>query len=308
MVASRRRTTSTLLVGLLAVLSCARMARAENILAQISVPSHHLPHRYYGQVYQFPDSVRDYTEDSLFGYSFREDLPSGAVRELQIGRLRSRGAYLLATDLFANGRFSTMSHTVLMIFPRFAANGRELYQVAEDISGDLRITAPDGSILLIDGRTGALRPTRDFFIAPQGAPGTPPGFRHRGLHLEIHSTGRNPFLRGTPVTIVDGVGWTCRLSTDELFRYASGPESDVFRFDEDAAFFAYLSGRCAGLHLPLPARGLARVQAVATEEHVPILIPASGSPQAALHSGNRLPPAGSQASGTVPFLWKLFSN
>ncbi len=284
------------------------MAGAEKILAQISVPSHHFRDRYYDQVYQFPATIRDYSEQSLFGYSFREELPNGAVRELEIGQLRSRGAYLLATDLFANGRFSTMSHTVLMVFPRAVAPGTNLYQLSEDAFGDLRITAPDGSALRIDGRTRALRSTRDFALASQGPPGTPPGLRHRGLHLEIHSTGRNPFLRGTRATFVDGNGWTCQLTTDELFRYNGGLESDVFRFEEDSDFFAYLSARCPGLRLPRPARDLLKALPVAADDSVPILIPASSGASLASASDRTSEPPRSEPGGTLPFLWKLFSN
>lgn len=307
MVAPRGLTTGLLWLSCLAVFPYASTAGAENILAQISVPSRHLPHRYYGQVYQFPESVRDYTDQSLFGYSFRQDLPNGAVRELQIGRLHSRGAYLLATDLFANGRFSTMSHTVLMTFPRIPVTA-PIYRLEEDLSGDLRVTVPDGSVLLIDGRTGALLPTRDFALAPQGKPGTPPDLRYRGFHLRIHSTGRNPFLRGNPVTVADASGWTCRLSTEDVFRYESGPESDVFRFDEDTDLFSYLSRRCPSLRLPWPARRFDGEQSLATAAPVPILLPASASSGVTPIRRNGLEPSPHGGGGALPFLWNLFSH
>jgi hypothetical protein len=254
-----------------------RVARSGDVLAEISVRNARLENQYYGKMFVFPDRVRDYSARNLFGYSFREDLPGGAVRMLEIARVRTSGAYVMATDLFANGRFSTMSHTVLMVFPR-VRHGAEAYEIAQDTAGDYQILAPDGSVLWIDGRTGSMRRSRDFALAPQGAPGTPPGLAHRGLHLEIHAVGKNPFLQGTPVVIEDATGAACRLSTDELFAYDGRLESDVFRFDSDDELFSYLDARCPGLRLPaIAAQPVAAIAAVAltppASASVPILQP-----------------------------------
>ncbi|MGH7896668.1 MAG: hypothetical protein ACREQQ_01870, partial [Candidatus Binatia bacterium] len=130
------------------------------------------------------------------------------------------------------------------------SSASELYSVHEEPSGDLRLRAPDGSSLRIDGATEAVLPTAGFELAAQGPTGTPPRLFHRGLHLEITSVGRSPFLVGTPVTVADGIGGVCRLSTDEMFRYGGGPESDVFRFDTDPELFRFLAIRCPDLELP----------------------------------------------------------
>lgn len=282
-------------------------ARADDVLSRISIPNRRLPQRYYGQMYQFPASVRDYSDRNLVGYSFREELASGAVRELEIARLRSPGAYLIATDLFANGRFSTMSHTVLMVFPRSALPGTDFYRLAEDPSGDVRVTAPDGSTLLVDGRTGQVKPTPDFFLAPLGAPGTPPGLHHRGFHLRIHAVGKSPFLRGTPVAVVKPGEPACRLATDDLFLYDHGPESDIFRFASDEELFTYLAVRCqAAERSPTLQQAMAAAPAGAplAEDPVPILIPAPPtSPQA----GATAPRTRSWSRATGGLLGRLFS-
>jgi hypothetical protein len=156
----------------------------------------------------------------------------------------------MATGLFANGLFSTMSHTVLMVFPRRPVGRSDPYALRETTSGDIELLAPDGSTILVDGGTGAVLATSTFSVAPIGAPGTPPGLQHRGLHLEIHSVGRSPFLRGTPVRVADAFRSACTLSTDDLFLFGNGPESDVFRFDDDRGFFALVDDRCPNVRLP----------------------------------------------------------
>lgn len=239
-------------VGVVA-LTVASESAASTIVTQVSLPSRRFPHRYYEAKFQFPEGIREFSDRTLVGYSFRQDLKNGGVRELEISHFHSPGAYLMVTDLFPNGRFSTMSHVVMMVFPRGPSGRKDPYTVSEDPSGDMRIVAPDGGNLLVDVETGAVRATRDFYLAPQGAPGSLPGFRHRGFHLEITAVGKNPFLRGTPVTVRDATGETCRLSTGELFRYGRKPESDVFRFDTDAEFFSYLSNRCPALETPVQA-------------------------------------------------------
>jgi hypothetical protein len=217
--------------------------------------------------------VSDYSSHSFYGWSFRNELESGAVRLLEVSRARTPGAYLLATDLFANGRFSTMSHTVLMVFPRIPAGRTDLYALREDGLGHLQLLAPDGSIVLIDGETSAVLPTATFALAPLGPAGTPPGLRHRGLHLEIHSVGKSPFLRGTPVRVADPFGAACSLATDDVFLYGDGPESDVFRFDGDASFFEFLERRCPELRLPAAER---RVVSVASAAPASAALDASG--------------------------------
>ncbi len=259
-------------VGVLALAVAAESA-ASTFVTQVSLPSRRFPRRYYEAKFQFPEGIREFSDRTLVGYSFRQELETGGVRELEISRFHNPGAYLMVTDLFPNGRFSTMSHLVMMVFPRGAGSRKDPYTVSEDPSGDMRIIAPDGGNLLVDVETGAVRATRDFYLAPQGDPGSVPGFRHRGFHLEITGVGQNPFLRGMPVTVRDATGETCWLSTADLFRYGRKPESDVFRFDTDVEFFSYLSTRCPRLEIP--------VQAVFARAPVepPVALPPGGAVQ-----------------------------
>jgi len=247
---SRLRRNGAFTAAVLGVTLSAGPALAGNVLAEISVRDGARPNAYHGELFVFPANVREYSDATFYGYNFRHELTSGAVRELEIDRAHSRGAYLMATDLFSNGRLSTMSHTVMMVFPRDGTLGPELYQLSREPSGDLLIRAPDGSTLLLDGVTRAVKPTAQFSLAPLGRPGTPPSLHHRGLHLEIRAVGKSPFLHGTRVTVVDAAGRSCALSTDEIFAYGRGPESDVFRFESDGPFFGYLRGRCPELALP----------------------------------------------------------
>jgi hypothetical protein len=250
----------------------ATSVRAGDVLAEISVRNTGRPSTYHGEMFVFPETVRDYTPARFYGWSFRNRLRSGGMRQVEVDRARTRGAYLMVTDLFPDGHFSTMSHTVLMVFPRNPIGRTELYALSEDRTGNLRLQTPNGSSLLFDGATHALLPTADFSLAPQGTPGTPPDFRHRGLHLVVHSVGKSPFLRRTPVRAVDAMGRSCLLTTDEIFAYGPGPESDVFRFDSDAQFFRYLAVRCPNLE---PAPGDWRTAAVVTDGPAPILVPAA---------------------------------
>jgi hypothetical protein len=232
------------------------------IFAQVSVGSSSGSESFYGRIHLFrEDSVyRDYSKQSLFGYSFRQPLGEAATREFETGRVTTSGAYLAVTDLFADGHLSTMSHTVLFAFPRRPPqDGGFLYDVVEEPGGDFRLRGPAGSFLLFDGRTGALRVEAGFVVSPQGASGTPPQVTYRGFHLRIQAVGSNPFLRDRPATAVDAVGRECELSTSELFSYAGRSESDVLRFKSDGELFAFLRGRCAGLALPEPAPGVTRV-------------------------------------------------
>ena len=232
------------------VAAAAPRVLAGDVLSEISVRNTVRPSTFHDEVFAFPGDVRDYSRASFYGWSFRHRLASGATRVLEVSRARTSGAYLLATDLFENGRFSTMSHTVLMVFPRRPLGRSELYALRESATGNLELLAPDGSTILVEEGSGAVLPTATFSVAPLGVPGTPPGLNHRGLHLEIHSVGRSPFLRATPVRIADPFGGSCTLSTDDLFLFGKGPESDVFRFDGDRAFFQFLDDRCPRIRLP----------------------------------------------------------
>jgi len=243
-------------------------AEAGDVLAEISVRNPR-PGSYHGEMFVFPENVRDYSVNRFYGWSFRHELRDGAVRLLEVARARTRGAYLMATDLFSDGHFSTMSHTVLMVFPRSPLGRTDLYALSEEGSGHLRLLAPDGSALLVDGTNGAVLPSGDFVLGPQGPPGTPPDLRHRGLHLVIHSVGKSPFLRGTPVRMIDAGGGSCSLVTDEVFAFGAGPESDVFRFDSDAQLFQYLDRRCPSLELA-PGGWKTRAVAAADDRTLPI--------------------------------------
>src|SRR5262249_4353306 len=156
---------------------------------------------------------------SLFGFSFRQELAEGAVREFQTGRVQTHGAYLLVTDLFSNGRVSTMSHTVLIVFPREPAASGSLYDVIEDPSRDFRLRRPHGSSLVFDARNGALLGASGFVVEPPGDTGTPPRVRYQGLHVRLQAVGSNPFLRDRVATVVDRRGAECALSTSDLFAY-----------------------------------------------------------------------------------------
>jgi len=217
------------------------------IFGQVSVASSAARENIYGRIHLFKEDAvyRDYTEASLFGYAFRERLGDTAQREFETGRVATPGAYLVVTDLFADGHLSTMSHTVLFAFPRRPPKGAQsLYDVVEEKNGDFRLLGPAGSALVFDGRTGGLRAAGGFVVAPPGESGTPPRVAYHGLHLRLQAVGSNPFLRDRPATVVDADGRECQLSTSDLFSYAGRRESDVFKF---------LRGRCAGLELPKPA-------------------------------------------------------
>ena len=238
-------------VAVLAAVAGVRPTFGGDVIAEISVRNRVRPSTFHGEVFMFPGDVRDYSPRNFYGWSFRHEQPSGASRILEVARARTAGAYLFATDLFANGLFSTMSHTVLMVFPRSPVGRRYLYALREDNRGNLELLAPDGSTILVDGASGAVLPTATFAMAPLGATGTPPGLRHEGLHLEIHSVGKSPFLRNTRVRISDRFGASCRLATDELFVFGKGAESDVFRFETDPPFFRFLEDRCPEIRLPV---------------------------------------------------------
>ena len=280
----------------------ATAARAGDVLAEISVRNRQ-PASYHGEMFVFPESVRDYTPASFYGWSFRNRLKSGGMRQVEVARARSRGAYLMVTDLFPDGHFSTMSHTVLMVFPRTPVGRAELYALSEDRPGILHLHTPNGSSLFFDGASSALLPSDDFTLGPQGSPGTPPDFRHRGLHLLIHSVGKSPFLRRTPVRAVDGAGHSCTLATDEIFAYGPGPESDVFRFDSDAQFFGYLEARCPSLAL---APGEWRTAALASDAPAPLLVPVATIPRAAATTATE--PAAPSGGGVLGFFASLLSG
>jgi hypothetical protein len=230
------------------------------IFGQISVRGSSHPDRLYGRIHLFEESDwrRDYSERSLFGYSFRQELPDGGVREFQTGRTRTAGAYLMVTDLFRDGRISTMGHTVVIVFPRQPPGGGDLYRVVERPDGNFRLEGPNRSLLVFDGRTGELLETAGFSVSPPAAPGTPPAVSYRGLHVRIEAVGGNPFLRDRPASAIDGRGRRCVLSTSDLFVYDGRIESDLFRFADDRDFFRFLSERCPDLEFPEPAPSLRR--------------------------------------------------
>jgi len=226
------------------------------IFGQVSVRSSVAPESVYGRIHLFRESsvYRDYSAKSLFGYSFQQSLGDVATRGFETGRVTTPGAYLMVTDLFGDGHYSTMSHTVIFAFPRRPpAGGGNLYDVVEEPGGDFRLRGPGGSALVFDGKHGGLRALAGFVVAPPGDIGTPPRVSYRGLHLRLEAVGSNPFLRDRPATVVDASGNECSLSTSDLFNYAGRRESDVFRFADDADFFAFLRSRCDGLSLPKPA-------------------------------------------------------
>ncbi|MGH7819048.1 MAG: hypothetical protein ACREQ9_04680, partial [Candidatus Binatia bacterium] len=226
------------------------------IFAQISMPSSVARDHYYGRIHLFPNNggwYRDYSNKSLFGYSFRQRLGEVAVREFETGRVNTPGAYLMITDLFPDGHYSTMSHTVLFTFPRTSPAGGNLYDVVDEPGGGFRLRGPAGSYLSFEGGSGAFRRAKGFVVEPQAGIGTPPRIAYRGLHLRLEAVGSNPFLAGRSATVVDRAGRECSLSTSELFSYAGRRESDVFRFPTDQSFFKYLRARCSGLDVPRPA-------------------------------------------------------
>jgi len=294
------RFANALRAAAVSVSLAATVAEAGDVLAEISVRNPR-PGTYHGEMFMFPENVREYSRNRFYGWSFRHELRDGAVRLLEVARARTRGAYLMATDLFSDGHFSTMSHTVLMIFPRNPTGRTDLYALGEDRSGHLRLLAPDGSALLVDGTTGAVLPTVDFALGPQGSPGTPPDLRHRGVHLVIHSVGKSPFLRDTPVRVVDASGRSCTLVTDELFAFGPGPESDVFRFDSDAQFFQYLDRRCPALELAPKTR-----TAAADEDRVLAASTTTGDGAPAERRERPATPAAS--GGILSFLSRLLTN
>ena len=225
------------------------------IFGQVSVKSSVATDNMYGRIHMFPQTsnYRDYSARSLFGYSFQQRIGEVATRGFETGRVTTPGAYLMVTDLFGDGHYSTMSHTVIFAFPRRPPGGGNLWEVVEEKSGDFRLRGPGGSALVFDGRSGALRALSGFVVDPPGGSGTPPRVGYRGLFLRLESVGSNPFLRDRPATVVDASGNECSLSTSDLFSYAGRRESDVFKFTEDRDFFAFLRDRCDGLKLPKPA-------------------------------------------------------
>jgi hypothetical protein len=299
--------------ALLAALSAGAESWATTVITRVSQPSRRFPHHFYDAKFQFPEGIREFSDATLVGYSFRQPLRDGGVRELEISRLHSRGAYLMVTDLFSNGRFSTMSHSVLMVFPRDGTARKDPYLVSEDGSGDMRIVAPDGSILLVDVASGAVKATRDFYLAPQGAPGRPPVLRHRGFHVELTAVGKNPFLRGTPATVTDAYGETCKLSSEDLFRYGRKIESDVFRFDTDAEFFSYLAVRCPSLDFP-PMAAVAHapvapsVVSMSPGGAVPILLPEDVEALPRPPETKRATQPAAQKGGALRLLRRIFGN
>jgi len=296
------RVTAAVIAMITAVLN-ATPATAGNVLAEISVRNTTRPTTYHGEMFVFPENVRDYTPASFYGWSFRDRLKSGGMRQVEVARARTRGAYLMVTDLFPDGHFSTMSHTVLMVFPRDPVGRTELYALKEDAVGNLRLSTPDGSSLVFDGRTSAFLSSAGFSLAPQGMPGTPPDFRHRGLHLVIHAVGKSPFLRRTPVRALDAAGHSCTLTTDEIFAYGPGPESDVFRFDSDALLYRYLASRCPSLDL---GRGDWQTAALVTDTDTANVMPAAVADTTNAETASEQP-AGSRG-GVIGFLSSLLSG
>jgi hypothetical protein len=77
------------------------------------------------------------------------------------------------------------------------------------------------------------------------------------------------------VRVADGFGDSCTVSTDELFAFGNGPESNVFRTDDDRSFFAFLDDRCPNVWLPDGWQ-------TASVDVVPAAVPATGAVGAAL--------------------------
>ncbi len=233
------------------------------IFGEIPELDHDDHSRSYGRLHLFQDDgvSRDYSGKSLFGYVFRQELGGGALRQFETGRVQTHGAYLMVTDLFSNGRLSTMSHTVILAFPRKPPGATYLYDVLEEGRQSFRLRAPNGASLVFDPQTRALRAASGFVIAPPGDTGTAPRVAYQGLHVRIEAVGKNPFLRDLPARVVDARGADCAISTSDLFSYGrQRRESDMFRYATDREFFAFLGNRCPELSLPRPAepRAVAR--------------------------------------------------
>ena len=255
------------------------------LLGQVSMRSAHDHDSYYGRVFLFPKDGRDYSDRTLFGYSFRENFAGGGFREFQVGRVQTHGAYLMVTDLFSDGRHSTMGHTVIIPFPRV---NKPAFRVNELGGGDFRLAAPGGAALDFNGRNGHLISTRGFSVLPQGEIGSPPRVAYRGAHVRIQSVGGNPFLKGRGAMVYDGRGGQCALTTTDLFSHRGTNESDMFRFATDNELYAFLNDRCPWLNVP---RG--------TRTQVAKAAPAKKSSRTASSSP-------SDAKGLIPALFDAF--
>ena len=221
------------------------------LLAQLSIRSVNDHDSYYGRVFLFPKNGRDYSDRTLFGYNFRHNFSDGGFREFQVGRVQTHGAYLMVTDLYSDGRHSTMGHTVIIPFPR---KSRPAYRVTELGGGAFRLTGPNASRLDFNGRNGQLLAASGFSVLPPGESGSAPRVAFRGPHVRIHSVGGNPFLRGRSATVFDGRGGRCALTTTELFSHRGTNESDMFRFATDNEFYSFLNERCPWLDVPRATR------------------------------------------------------
>ena len=77
-----------------------KAASAGDVLAEISVRNREHPSTYHGEMFVFPETVREYSRERFYGWSFRHDLRDGAVRLLEVARARTRGCRMvqLTTD------------------------------------------------------------------------------------------------------------------------------------------------------------------------------------------------------------------
>jgi hypothetical protein len=225
------------------------------LLGAVSVANADGQKSHYGKVHLFPKDTRDFTQATLFGYSFREELGDNAVRHIEVGRAQTTGAYLMVTDLFRDARHSSMGHTVILAFPRDRTNAKgKLYWVDDEPGGRFRLNGP-GFWIRFDGPSGELLQASGISIRAQGAIKTPPRVYYPGIQVKIQAVGGNPFLRGRGAMIADARGRECRVSTGDLFDYrGTKGESDMFRFDQDADFFDFVRRRCPGLSVPRVAR------------------------------------------------------
>lgn len=303
-----------LIAGLLLV----RPASAGNVLAAASVHTSNAVGGWYDRLHVFPAAFREFSERTLYGYSIREDL-GFAVRDYRVLRLKSPFAYLWISDLLLGAPLSTTSNRILFFFPRDPRPGPFLYRVLEEGNAVIRLTGPAATSLAFDAVTHRRRDAVGLVVTEPSANGAPPRVEPRTLHVRIESVGRSPFLPGTPADVVDSEGVSCRLLTDDLFAPTGAPDPDLFRWERDVEFFAFLRARCPGLRLPPLGADLVAAQTSLAERgriesawaaEAPIPTPAPHSARRAPRRPANVPPAprdhGPDDGGLFEFLGGLF--